>query len=194
MTAQTRQNPQRERQLRKIASMIAACRECRKGCAGLPVPGEGSAEAAVVFIGEAPGKDEATSGRPFIGRSGRLLRQMIRDIGLDAAEVFITSPVHYLPLRGTPSTAMVEHGKAHLFAQLAVIRPDILVLLGATACRAVLGRKVEVAKEHGTFLEQDGRTCFITLHPAYALRFPRAREEFRRDFSKLERHIRSLHS
>jgi len=183
--------PARERKLRKIAREIAVCRECRTGCTGLPVPGEGSAAASVVFVGEAPGKEEARTGRPFVGRSGRLLRESIRDIGLREAEVFITSPVHFLPLRGTPSAAMIRHGREHLIRQLEVIGPEIVVLLGATACRAVLGRKVEVAKEHGTVVLQDGRTCIITLHPAYALRFPKAKTELQRDLGKVRRLLRT---
>jgi hemerythrin len=167
----------KERKLRTVAREIAACRACKRGCIGLPVPGEGCADARVVFIGEAPGKEEAKTGRPFVGRSGKLLRESIRGIGLDEAEVFITSPVHFLPLRGTPSAAMIGHGREHLFRQLEVIKPEIVVLLGATACRAVLGRKVEVAKEHGTVVPHEGLTCLVSLHPAYVLRFPKAKTE-----------------
>ena len=92
----------KERALKALAAEITQCRSCRKGGSGKAVPGEGSAGARVVFIGEAPGREEAETGRPFIGRSGRLLRQSIREIGLAEEEVFITSPVHYLPDRGTP--------------------------------------------------------------------------------------------
>ena len=173
--------------LDRIARTIAACRACKRGCTGKAVPGEGSPDAAVVFVGEAPGRDEAKTGRPFVGRSGKLLRQLIRDIGLDEAGVFITSPVHFLPKRGTPAAGMIEHGKEHLFEQLDIIRPKVVVLMGATACRAVLGRKAEVAKEHGTVVEQDGRTCFITVHPAYAIRFQKGREMLEADFQVLRK-------
>ena len=186
MSTQRSTISQKERELKKIASAIAACRECRKDCTGKPVPGEGSADARVVFIGEAPGREEAKTGRPFVGRSGKLLRQMIREIGLDETMVFITSPVHYLPLRGTPSTAMIEHGKEHLARQLAVIQPEILVLLGATACRALLGRKIEVAKEHGSIVQHEGLTCFITIHPAYAVRFVKGKELLAADFGRVK--------
>ena len=173
--------------LDRIAKDIAACRACKQGCTGRAVPGEGSPDAAVVFVGEAPGREEAKTGRPFVGRSGKLLRQLIRLIGCDEAEVFITSPVHYLPERGTPTAGMIGHGTEHLFAQLDVIRPAVVVLMGATACRAVLGRKAEVAKEHGTVEEQDGRTCFITVHPAYAIRFRKGREMLETDFQVLRK-------
>lgn len=172
--------------LQRIAREITACRACRKGCTGKAVPGEGRADARVVFVGEAPGKEEAKTGRPFVGRSGKLLREAIGGIGLDEAAVFITSPVHYLPLRGTPSRPMIEHGREHLAKQLDVIRPDVIVLLGNTACVALLGAKVEITKHHGTAVEKDGRTLFITFHPAYALRFPEGKRQFLRDLKKLK--------
>lgn len=179
----------REKELKKIAEEIARCRACREECSGLPVPGEGSAHARVVFIGEAPGREEAKTGRPFIGRSGKLLRQTIRDIGLDEPSVFITSPVHYLPDRGTPTRAMVLHGREHLIRQLAVIDPEIVVLLGNTACMALLDSKVEITKQHGTTVEKDGRTCFITVHPAYAIRFTAGKKMLLADFELLKKLI-----
>jgi DNA polymerase len=177
------------RALRTIAEEISRCRLCKKGGTGKAVPGEGSPDARIVFIGEAPGREEAKTGRPFVGRSGKLLRQMIRDIGLDEADVFITSPVHYLPLRGTPSTAMIHHGRQHLFEQLSVIEPDMIVLLGNSACVALLDGKVEITKKHGTLVKKDGRTYFITVHPAYALRFTKGKEMLLSDFAKLKRMI-----
>lgn len=177
--------------LQKIAEDISRCRLCKKGGTGKAVPGEGSPNARIVFIGEAPGREEAKTGRPFVGRSGKLLRQTIRNIGLDESEVFITSPVHYLPLRGTPSTAMIHHGRKHLFEQLAVIKPDTIVLLGNSACVALLDGKVEITKKHGTLVKKDGRTYFITVHPAYALRNPEGKRSLLRDFSKLKRMLRA---
>jgi uracil-DNA glycosylase family 4 len=173
--------------LQKIAEEILYCRLCRKGGTGKAVPGEGDSDARIVFIGEAPGREEAKTGRPFVGRSGKLLRQTIRDMGLDEADVFITSPVHYLPLRGTPSTAMIHHGRQHLFEQLSVIKPDMIVLLGNSACVALLDGKVEITKKHGTLVKKGGRTYFITVHPAYAIRFTKGKEMLLSDFAKLKR-------
>jgi len=181
----------KERALKRIAEEIAGCRSCRKGCTGKAVPGEGDADARVVFVGEAPGREEAKTGRPFVGRSGKLLRQTIREAGLTEEEVFITSPVHYLPDQGTPSKEMIRHGREHLFTQLAVIEPDIIVLLGNTACAAILDTKVEVMKQHGTAVRKDGRTYFITLHPAYAIRFTEGKKLFLRDFARLKRLIKA---
>ncbi len=175
------------RSLRKIAYEIARCRLCKRGGTGKAVPGEGNPDARVVFIGEAPGKEEARVGRPFVGRSGKFLRQAMQDIGLSGNEVFITSPGHYLPLRGTPSKETIIHGREHLFQQLKIINPEMIVLLGTTACLAMLDRKAEIANEHGTVIKRDGRRFLITFHPAHAMRFPGGKKGFLLDFQKLKR-------
>jgi uracil-DNA glycosylase family 4 len=176
----------KKNELRKIAEEIEQCALCKKDGTGKAVPGEGTGDMPVIFIGEAPGNSEAKTGRPFVGRSGRFLRRMIREIGLEESDVFITSPVHYRPYRGTPSPAMIDHGRIHLFEQIEVIQPHIVVLLGRIACRALLDRGVEIGKEHGTVVEKDGITFFISFHPAYADRFPDGRRKFIRDFAALK--------
>jgi len=158
---------------------------------GKPVPGEGNPDARVVFVGEAPGKDEAKIGRPFIGRSGKFLRKMIHELGLEEHEVFITSPGHYLPVRGTPSKEMLIHGREHLFKQLSVIKPKFVVLLGNSACVAMLDSKMEIMRSHGTIIEKEERKYFITFHPAYAMRFPEGKKLFIRDFAALERILKA---
>jgi uracil-DNA glycosylase len=179
----------RESQLRIIAGEIAACALCRQGKEGLAVVGEGSPSAEIVFIGEAPGKEEARLGRPFIGRSGRFLRSAIREIGLEEKEVYITSPVKYLPRRGTPTKADIAHGRTHLLQQLAVVDPKIIVLLGSVASRAVLDREVAVSQEHGKIIKKGDKGYLITFHPAAAMRFPKIREAFYGDFKKLKEWI-----
>lgn len=176
--------------LAKIAREIERCKICQEGKSGRPVPGEGSPYADIVFMGEAPGKEEAKSGRPFIGRSGKFLRSLIKEIGLDERDVYITSPVKYLPDRGTPSKADIAHGRTHTLEQLAVIDPKLIVLLGSIACQAVLGEAVPIMKAHGTIIERDGRQYFISLHPAAPLRVPPLRTALLEDFQKLSRLIK----
>lgn len=173
--------------LRKLAAQITKCRECKTGKSGKAVPGEGNPDADIVFLGEAPGKTEAATGRPFVGRSGQLLRNMIRSVGLKEEDVYITSPVKYLPDRGTPTKKDIQHGRVHLSKQLAVIEPKIIVLLGATACYSMLERVVPVMKEHGSIIEDKGRTYLVTLHPAAILRFPGNAKFMQEDFKKLKR-------
>ncbi|MFO0753630.1 MAG: uracil-DNA glycosylase [Thermodesulfovibrionales bacterium] len=175
--------------LSEIAQEIETCEECRAWGSGKAVPGEGNPDAALLFVGEAPGKEEAKTGRPFVGRSGRLLREMIRGIGLQEEEVFITSPVKYLPKRGTPTRENIAHSRSHFLRQLSVIDPSIVVLLGSVACFAVLGRTVPITKEHGRIVREGGRIFFITYHPAAALRFPEKRRELLQDFRLLKERI-----
>jgi DNA polymerase len=177
-------------QLDRIAQEIEHCTICQKDSIGIAVPGEGNPNADVVFIGEAPGKKEAETGKPFIGRSGQLLRSLIRSIGLDdEKDVYITSPVKYLPRRGTPSSSQIAHGREHLMKQLAVIQPKIVVLLGRVAAEGVLQEKVAVSKEHGKVIEEkDGIKYFLTIHPAAALRFSQKYKPLlEEDFQKLKK-------
>lgn len=176
----------REEQLLKIAQEIEVCAQCREGKLGRAVAGEGSPYAEIAFIGEAPGKEEAKVGRPFIGRSGKFLRSMIREIGLEEKEVFITSPVKYLPWQGTPTKADIAHGRVHLFRQLAVVDPKIIVLLGNVASWAVLEREVSVSREHGKIIKDGTKVYLVTFHPAAAMRFPKIRKEFTDDFKRLK--------
>lgn len=171
--------------LEEIAQEIKKCSICPVGKTGIPVVGEGNPNAKVVFIGEAPGKQEAKTGRPFIGRSGTLLRSLIRSVGLQEEDVYITSPVKYLPLRGTPTIQDIDHGRTHLEKQLQIIDPSLVVLLGAVAAYGVLEKKVLVKKDHGTIIKKDGKSCLITVHPAAALRFPSFKALLVEDFNKI---------
>ena len=181
-------------ELARIADQIARCRECKAEKSGKAVPGEGNPDSDIVFLGEAPGKTEAATGKPFVGRSGQLLRKFIRNAGLREEEVFITSPVKYLPDCGTPTHKHIEHGRMHLAKQLAVIEPKFVVLLGATAAYAMLGRVVPVMKVHGTIVTQDNRTYFLTIPPAAVLRFPKYSQLMLEDFKKLKTLLSDLYS
>ncbi len=176
----------KKKALDKVAKEVENCKECKVGKSGLSVPGEGNSNAEIVFIGEAPGRQEALSGKPFIGRSGQLLRSLIREVGLKEEDVFITSPVKYLPDRGTPLPSDVAHGRIHLMKQFDIIQPKIIVLLGAVASLGVLQMRIPVKSEHGKIIKKDGRTYLVTLHPAAALRFPPLKELIKEDFEKLK--------
>jgi len=180
----------KQKALDKIAKEIENCEVCKVAKSGRAVPGEGNSDADVVFIGEAPGRQEAATGRPFIGRSGQLLRSLIKGIGLDdERDVYITSPVKYLPDRGTPTSQDIAHGRIHLMQQFAIIQPKIVVLLGRVAAEGVLQKKVFVSKEHGAVIDKkDGIKYFLTYHPAAALRFPnKFKPLLQEDFQKVKK-------
>lgn len=178
--------------LGKIAREIEDCKICKIGKIGKAVPGEGSAEAKIMFVGEAPGRLEAETGRPFVGRSGKLLRKMIEEVGLSENEVYITSPVKYLPKRGTPLASDIEHGKIHFDKQVEIINPKIIVVLGSVAAQAVLNEKIPILKMRGKIVDHpstnsgSSRKVFITFHPSYILRFQRDLPKFREDFQKIK--------
>lgn len=172
--------------LTKIAAEIEVCKACKLNKNGMAVPGEGNPDADVIFIGEAPGRNEAATGRPFIGRSGKLLREAIGSIGLKEEDIYITSPVKYLPDYVTPTDDDIAHGMTHLSKQIEVVEPKVLVLLGRVAVRGVLGDKVAISQQHGTFVEKDGRTYFISYHPAAAIRFQKFKKTFLDDFQKIK--------
>jgi uracil-DNA glycosylase len=172
--------------LEEVAKEIEKCEECKRQKVGMAVPGEGNADADIVFIGEAPGKNEAATGRPFIGRAGKLLRELIKDAGLKDEDVYITSPVKRLPEYVTPTPADIEHGRTHLSKQLAIIQPKVVVLMGNTAVQALLHQKMAIAKEHGKIIEKDGIRYLIAYHPAAPLYAPKVREEIVKDFKKLK--------
>ena len=185
--------------LKKEAGKIKKCKECKEGKLGLAVPGEGNPAARIVFIGEAPGKEEAKTGRPFVGRSGKFLRSLIAGIGLKDKDVYITSPVKYLPLKGTPSEADIAHGATHLLRQIEIIQPELMVLLGnvaAKAClpagRALLKNQVKISKDHGKVFKQNNKIYFLTFHPAAAVRFQKIKILIEEDFKKLKRLMTGL--
>lgn len=177
----------KQAKLDEIAEEISQCKICQKDAVGKPVPGEGNPDADIIFVGEAPGKTEAATGRPFIGRSGKLLRQLINEAGLREENVYITSPVKYLPVYGTPKKKDIEHGRMYMDRQLAIINPKVVVLLGSVAVQAILNEKIPVSTRHGEIIEKKGRKYFITVHPAAALRFTKMKELLLSDFKKLKK-------
>ncbi len=182
---------QKAKALEQIAAEIERCALCRQDKTGVAVPGEGSVNAKLVFVGEAPGKQEAQTGRPFIGRSGKLLRACIRESGLKEEDVFITSAVKYLPIHVTPRPEEIAHGRIHLEEQLRVIKPELVVLLGRVAAIAVLGESPDLRTQHGIIFHQDKRAYMVMYHPAAALYAPALRSTVQKDFQVLKTYLKT---
>jgi uracil-DNA glycosylase family 4 len=133
------------------------------------VPGEGSATADVVIVGEAPGAQEDREGRPFVGRAGRLLDELLAEAGLVREEVFITNVLKARPPRNRdPRADEVAHHLPWLWAQLEVIRPRVVIPVGRHALRR-FAPEARIGEVHGHVLQRDGRTLFPMYHPAAAL-------------------------
>jgi uracil-DNA glycosylase len=134
------------------------------------VPGEGSATADVMLVGEAPGAKEDELGRPFVGRAGRLLDEVLAEAGLEREQVYITNVLKARPPGNRdPRPAEVAHWMPYLEMQLAIVRPAVVVPLGRHAlAHFVAGAKI--SEVHGTRLTERGRALFPLYHPAAALR------------------------
>jgi len=176
--------------LRDLHDDIRRCTRCclhktRKNA----VPGEGPVDARVFFVGEASGAMEDEQGRPFVGRSGTLLIELINEIGLSRGEVFITSV-----LKSRPPSNRPPHGREigacrpYLDRQLEIINPRVTVLLGAVAITSIIG-PWKVSEAHGRFYECNSKTFFMTYHPAAALRSTKVKEIMHNDFEILRREL-----
>jgi uracil-DNA glycosylase len=149
------------------------------------VPGEGSATALVAFIGEAPGKEEDEQGRPFVGRSGQLLRRTIEEVGFKPDEYWIGNIIKCRPPENRdPTTEEVEHCKHYLFAQLVLIQPKVIVTLGRYSMGLLIDPKLKITKIRGQHIKKDGQLYLPTLHPSAILRSGlELLPEFRRDIA-----------
>jgi len=142
-----------------------------------------------MFIGEAPGAREDESGRPFVGRSGEILISMMQEIGLSRDSVYITSILKSRPPKNrTPTKSEISVCRPYIERQIEIINPQVIVLLGGVAISSLVG-PWKVSEAHGRFYETEGRTYFMTYHPAAALRFPKVKVTMREDFQTLSQEL-----
>jgi DNA polymerase len=165
--------------LKMIREDIGDCTRCalHKGRNKI-VFGDGSPTARLMFVGEGPGADEDAQGIPFVGKAGQLLNNMIAAMGLKREEVYIANVVKCRPPGNrTPEPEEANTCSPFLFRQIDVIRPQVLVALGATAATYLLGQRQPLAGLRGRVHAFRGMQLIITYHPAYLLRDPRQKKE-----------------
>ncbi len=175
---------QRAEALRVIQEDIGACTRCPLAFLGRHtiVFGEGDPNARLMFVGEGPGADEDAQGRPFVGRAGQLLNNMIAAMGLKREQVYIANIVKCRPPQNrTPEPVEANTCTQFLFRQMDVIRPEVIVALGSTAATYLLGSKSSLNALRGRLHEVRGARLIITYHPAYLLRDPRQKKEAWKD-------------
>jgi DNA polymerase len=163
-----------------LPARVAACTKCVLcETRTFTVFGEGNASARLVFCGEGPGFDEDKSGRPFVGRAGELLSDMIvKGMKMRREDVFILNAVKCRPPENrTPAPEEIAACKPFLAEQLAVIKPSVIVALGNPACQALLGSVPGITKIRGRVFEAFGTKVVPTFHPAYLLRNPEGKRE-----------------
>jgi DNA polymerase len=140
--------------------------------------GDGSPAARLMFVGEGPGADEDAQGLPFVGKAGQLLNNMIAAMGFKRDEVYIANVVKCRPPGNrTPEPDEANTCTPFLFRQIDVVRPEVLVALGATAATYLLGQRQPLAGLRGRVHSFRGARLIVTYHPAYLLRDPRQKKE-----------------
>lgn len=165
--------------LLQIIEEIGDCTRCalHKGRNTL-VFGQGNPNARLMFVGEGPGADEDAQGLPFVGRAGQLLNNMIGAMGLTREETYICNVVKCRPPGNrTPEPDEANTCSPFLFRQIDVIRPQVIVALGATAATYLLGQRQPLAGLRGRVHAFRGSSLIVTYHPAYLLRDPRQKKE-----------------
>jgi uracil-DNA glycosylase family 4 len=164
------------------------CKLCRLGRRQI-VYGVGNPRADLMFVGEAPGRDEDVQGIPFVGRAGQKLTQIIEAIGLKRDDVYIANVIKCRPPENrNPEPDEVEVCEQFLFRQIDVIGPKVIVALGTFAARSLLKTDAPISRLRGRIYEYRGAKLVPTFHPAYLLRNPSCRREVWEDMKK----VRSL--
>lgn len=155
--------------------------------------GEGARDAEVMFIGEGPGEQEDRTGRPFVGRAGQLLDDMLAMIDLKREKVFIGNMVKCRPPQNRdPLNIEQEACIGYLRNQVALIRPKIIVCLGRIAAMRLIKPDFKITKEHGQWFEKSGVQMMALFHPAAILRDPRRRPETFEDLKRLQAKIQEI--
>jgi uracil-DNA glycosylase len=166
--------------LSALREAAAKCRDCRLWQVGTQtVFGEGPGDAAVVFVGEQPGDQEDKAGRPFVGPPGRLFDEALAAAGIDRSATYVTNAVKHFKwqargkrrIHQKPNWTEVTACRPWLEAELAVVRPKVIVLLGATAAQSLLGREFRVTQHRSQLVESDlAEAVTATIHPSAILR------------------------
>jgi DNA polymerase len=175
--------------LNELSSVVQQCMKCSLCEKRTKVVfGEGNPNGTLMFIGEGPGHDEDVSGRPFVGKAGQLLTKMIEAINLKREDVYICNIVKCRPPQNrVPMEEEAEACLPFLRQQVAIIRPKIIVCLGATAARYIINRDIRITRDRGKWYEKGGFQMIATFHPSALLRDPDKKKDAWEDFKALKK-------
>ncbi len=180
-------------ELEKIKQNVIKCTKCdlcktRTNA----VPGKGNFQSDVIFVGEAPGRNEDRNGEPFIGVAGKKLSIALDEAGISREDVYITNIVKCRPPNNrVPKTSERETCQEYLKQEISIIKPEIICILGNTAFNSILGGS-EITKFRGKVVRKDNLLYFLTIHPAATIYNQKLIDVLKSDISKLFELIREL--
>jgi len=178
--------------LNELAQSLLNCQRCKLAKLGRTqvVFGVGNPNAAVMFVGEAPGFYEDKQGEPFVGAAGKLLNELLQSAGLSRSEIYIANVIKCRPPNNRdPEPDEVETCKPFLLQQIEMIRPKLVCSLGNWATQTLLDKKVGITKVRGQVIRLEKFVLFPLLHPAAALHQGNLREPLIEDFKKLRDYL-----
>src|ERR1700688_737445 len=178
--------------LKLIREDLGDCTRCKLHKQGRKqiVFGVGNPHAELMFVGEGPGADEDTQGEPFVGRAGQLLNNMIKAMGIRREDVYIANIVKCRPPGNrTPERDECETCSPFLMRQIAVIKPKVVVALGAVAAKTLLAINAPMSEFRGRWFDFRGTKLAVTYHPAFLLRDPRQKKETWKDLQMVMKEL-----
>lgn len=182
---------EKREELKKFFYEIKDCRNCKLGDTRINfVFGSGSAQSKVMFIGEAPGRNEDLQGKPFVGQAGKILDELLALIGFERKEIFIANVLKCRPPQNRdPQSVEINSCKNYLFRQIKIIDPAIICTLGRHSTQLILKTDKSITGLRGRIFKVDNRFIMPINHPAAALYTPARMEILRNDFLKLKKVI-----
>lgn len=178
--------------LEEVRADLGDCHRCKLAPLRKTIVfGSGSPNAALMFIGEAPGADEDEQGLPFVGRAGQLLTKIIEAISLKREDVYICNVIKCRPPENrTPERDEIESCEPFLLRQIQSVKPKVIVCLGSPAMQTLLKIKTGITQIRGQWLDYNGIKLMATFHPAYCLRWPEKKREVWEDMKKVRDYLR----
>ena len=184
-----------EKELKKIKKQVTQCTKCELSkTRNNSVPGKGNFKSDVIFVGEAPGKNEDKNGEPFIGIAGKKLSAALEEANVSRDEIYITNVVKCRPPDNrVPNTDERNTCQEYLKEEIKIIKPKIICVLGNTAFNSVLGGS-EITKFRGKIIRKDNQLYFISVHPAATIYNQKLIKVLKKDIKKLFKLIRELNN
>ncbi|MBO5570938.1 MAG: uracil-DNA glycosylase [Clostridia bacterium] len=179
---------------KSLSEQVMACKACRL-CETRThtVFGEGNVQAALMLIGEGPGEQEDVSGRPFVGPAGQLLDRILMAAGFKRKDVYICNIVKCRPPHNrVPAEDECAACRDYLRGQVALVRPKVIVLLGSTATKAILGQEMRITRDRGVWQLKKGMWIMPTYHPSALLRDATKKRPVWEDFQAVRDKIKKL--